>query len=160
MLLTCSLMISPHARRQKARRTSRTNIQCAKAPSPPPRCSQVAVRIHLHWILGSLVVLDLFLLCCMMERTQEQITFWSTLFWLHFHWILHCLGIILVGPKGAKMMPRAPKKVAKWYPGSPKFNENEARGTQSGTNGKKSKKIRFFGPFPPPIWAPILTHFR
>ena len=57
-------------------------------------------------------------------------------------------------------MPRAPKKIVKWYPGSPKFNENEARGTQWGTNGKKSKKRQFFGLISPPIWASILTHFR
>ena len=38
-------------------------------------------------MLGSLVVLDLFLLCCTMQRTQEQITF-------------------LAGAKGAKMIPR------------------------------------------------------
>ena len=72
---------------------------------------------------------------------------------IHFHWILHCRGIILVGPKGAKMMPRAPKKVPKWCPGSPKVKENEPRGTQRGTNEKKTEKTsKIWLRGPPPFW--------
>ena len=101
-------------------------------PTPPPRCSQVALRIHFHWILGSLVVLDLFLLCCMMQRTQEQITF-------------------LAGVKGAKMIPRDFKTQEKWtqpgwfedsfslnfalpghHFGGPQGCQNDAQGTQKG----------------------------
>ena len=53
----------------------------------------------------------------------------------------------------------------------PKRCQNDAQGAQNsmkmkpgapkgGPMSKKSKKNRFFGPFPPPIWAPILRHFR
>ena len=79
---------------------------------------------------------------------------------IHFHWILHSLGIILVGPKGAKMMPRDCKTQQKWTqkvpkccPGSAKCNDNEPRGTQRGTNEKKSS-FRDFCPLPfgHPFW--------
>ena len=57
----------------------------------------------------------------------------------------------MVGPKGAKMMPRAPKKVPT-CPGSPKVKENEPRGTQRGTNEKKDDFLELFAhPFGRPF---------
>ena len=96
-----------------------------------------ALRIHLHWLR------------------------------FHFHWILHSLGIILVGPKDAEMMPRDCKTQQKWTQRHPKGCQNDAEGVQNaitmnpGTPKRgPMRKRAVFGLFPPPIWTPILTHFR
>ena len=82
---------------------------------------------------------------------------------IHFHWILHSLGIILVGPKGAKMMPRDCKTQQKWTQGHPKGCQNDAQGVPNAITmnpgapkGGPMRKRAVFGTFSP---SHLGTHF-
>ena len=71
-------------------------IRCAKAHPPPPRCSQGALRIHFQLNFGLPGSAG------SVPTVLHDATDTGT------DYILKHL--ILVGPKGGKMMPREPKK--------------------------------------------------